>query len=566
MKEHNTPHYVLPDDFIIKLQKLSDNYEDRAGLYKFDLYLMFINKLPYQFTHFPKDKPVLIKYIDMQSQTISFKIWGKNKQGSSVLTELPNAQDLFDPLFKSNHVTTVNNSQLIPVESKKIQKEIFDMIRSHQGHAIQYKQSNSLSCFFGSKDLDMRFRQIRFIECMLEYYAPSLSEETAFESDERYAQYIQALRIIATLVLYQKYKIDGAYWLRSSKGSKLCQLLDDALQLDPEKNALDKLTSVYLFEEAYEAINTHALQYKNNEILNQKIPYEEWAQYKSFVFKEHQRLEEKSKTNFPITRVLVPVFSVPFEWTGIAIGVVLAGGLEQSTKLLSTKSSLISIVSGSMVKILGGGGVPGAILLAKPIVDNFTRGFCMASITWICGKSCKLAGSFVGLTAGLGLDAGYHFLRFFSNQLSHLFKKSSEKTQMSGFSLIDGTRYIQGMPCQIEDNTESSFNKTRNPPHEESISDNIISGNLQEAIDEYTEESSKQTVQFKVTQDGLILQVGEEERKIPWEETDPSLRQFFEQKFFNDDLDETAPLLKKIDDPVSQQDEDRVLVSHGSFN
>lgn len=376
----------------------------------------------------------------------------------------------------------------------------------------QAQQPNHISCFFGAKDVKTRHRQIDFVEKILNHLEQKLEEIDYRQPEqlERYIEeYIKNMRILLAVVLFVKNQINKPYW---PKIGDVSQFLKDALQESP-KNILDKETKAAAFLEAKQFIQTNPFDFsfkKKNEDPMKEI----WEEFKNFIKKSRQK--SKQGTQYPIAKLLIPVFKTPMELTGYTSGIIVGEVISKSTRLMGTRYSLTAAIGSGVCLVMGGGAKAGVILLAPTIAGKILDTFCGISLAWLLGKTFALMGTGIGLGIGMSLDLGWLFLSKGCQYLSKIFLENNNVPAITGFSLIDGSRFINGLACQISEHDELT----------------ILEKN-----------EDKKAISFEITPEGIIFKMSDEEQKVLWD---------------HEALKDLIPIKELILANISQQNKDHV--------
>ncbi|KTD11217.1 hypothetical protein [Legionella jamestowniensis] len=347
------------------------------------------------------------------------------------------------------------------------------------------KQPYRISRFFGAKDIKARNKQINLIEKWLDALATDLAVDKITESDiqrlikeelsenepgdeikqnltdlqslkERIEKYHTALCVLVTVCLSIKSQIDETYPVRSGENAVLEQLMHEAMgitstnYLDEETKACCLLaTKRYLLERGrFEVVNAQ---------LSQKFTEKQWDDFLHFVTKSCDALHGKDKTNFPITKVMMPLMGKPLELTGYTMGFLLGEMLGKSSKLLPVHYKLTAVLGSGLVMCMGPSAGLGASLLVPTYAGRILNTYCGVNLALVLGTAGNIAGQGLGLVAGFSADMGWKLIYKTGMLLAQLYSGHSNPENLNGILLVNGHRVINGVELKFVDmNTLSS--------------------------------------------------------------------------------------------------------------
>ncbi|ASQ45530.1 hypothetical protein [Legionella clemsonensis] len=348
------------------------------------------------------------------------------------------------------------------------------------------KQPYRISRFFGAKDIKARNKQISLIEKWLEalkgdlltdkitpeklqhFIKSELSKDEMEPGDtinktleespsvkELVAKYHTALCVLVTVCLSVKAQIDETYAVCSGENAVLEQLMYEAMgitstnYLDEETKACCLLaTKRYLLERGrFEAINAQ---------LSQKFTEKQWDDFLHFVTKSCNALHEKYLTNFPITKVMMPLMGKPLEFTGYTMGFLLGKMVGESSKLLPVHYKLTAVLGSGLVLLMGPSAGVGVSLLVPTYAGRILNTYCGVSLAWILGTAGNIAGQGLGLVTGLSADLGWKLVYKTGILLAQLYSGRSNPEHLNGILLANGHRVINGVELKFVDSSTLS--------------------------------------------------------------------------------------------------------------
>lgn len=294
------------------------------------------------------------------------------------------------------------------------------------------QQPYSWSLYFGAKDVDSRKKQILFIEQWLEIFQHCTFSE-ALNSKVAFEEYITALRVLMTVTFYIKYQIDGTYTFGFGSPTLLERLMQEAMGVS-SKNIIDDQTMASCLLTTKRFLATEGSFESVNGRLKTRISDEQWLHFVSFVTSQYKLLDEKLKTDYPITVVMMSAMEKPMELVGNATGYLAANVLVRSGAFQPVRYALTTMIGSGVFLLIGPTTNVGLMILVPTLSGQAIDFCCGASLAWLMGTALRWVGKGVGMGVGMPLDM--------SKKLAYktygLFKSTPEQdATVKGIVLLD---------------------------------------------------------------------------------------------------------------------------------
>jgi hypothetical protein len=299
---------------------------------------------------------------------------------------------------------------------------------------------------FGGTNVPARKEQIGLMEKMLIILKPNIFKEEDIKTNAELEANLTSARVILGTILFIRSQIGS-----SKRKSVLYRLLEDELGIT-DSNYLDEedqeicilaakrvITSEFFLEQANQALrDTEATP------LSEK----EWAEFKDFlVTNSAKRLITDPYANYPITNVTQKLFGAAGAYAGATVGMLSGEVISHSTKALSSKAQLTTLV-GSTLLVFRSAGPAGVALFAPAIAERLISAFCSISLAHILGTSMGIVGKGVGIGVGMPLDITYKLL-YATCSMVGTYVSSSSKPQISGLRIKDGMAVLRGIAIEV---------------------------------------------------------------------------------------------------------------------
>lgn len=310
-------------------------------------------------------------------------------------------------------------------------------------NAVQ--SSFSMPTLFGGTNVLMRKEQIAFMEKMLNILRPNIIKEEDIKTNEELEANLTSARVVLATVLYLQSQIGY-----SKRRSVLYRLLEDELGIT-STNYLDDEDEEMCILAAKRIITSESFVEHANASLRDAqaapITEKEWMDFKNFLLsKSPLKFTIDPYVNYPITNVAQKLFGAAGAYAGATVGMLSGEMLSGSTKALSAKTQLTTLV-GSTLLVFRSAGPAGVALFAPAIAIRLIGAFCSISLAHILGMSMGIVGKGVGIGVGMPLDISYKLLSATCNIVcAHAI--SPTKSLISGIRIYDGMAVINGIAIE----------------------------------------------------------------------------------------------------------------------
>ncbi|HAU1852463.1 TPA: type IV secretion protein Dot, partial [Legionella pneumophila] len=184
---------------------------------------------------------------------------------------------------------------------------------------------------------------------------------------------------------------------------------------------------------------------------------QEWSEFSKFVASVSiKKVSTNPYKDYPITSITQPMFGAAFSYTGATIGYLGGDVISQSSKAMSTKLQITTMV-GSTLLMLGTTGPMGVALFSQVIASKLVTAFFSISLAHVLGTTMGILGQGVGMGIGLPLDYAYRLLWKASATIINYYSNYPNTSQMTGIRIADGKSIINGIVIEY---TPSSDLKT----------------------------------------------------------------------------------------------------------
>lgn len=317
-------------------------------------------------------------------------------------------------------------------------------------------QPYAISLFFGAKDVDSRKKQILLIEQWVEVFRHS-SFTAALNSKEAFEDYITALHVLMTVTFYIKYQIDGTYTFGFGAPTLLERLMHEAMGVNP-KNVIDDQTLASCLSATKRFLATEGSFESVNARLKTRITDEQWLDFVGFVTTQYKLLDEKLKTEYPITVVMMSAMEKPMELVGNATGYLAANVLVKSSAFHPVRYALTTMIGSGVFLLIGPTTNVGLLLLVPTISGQAIDFCCGASLAWAMGTALKWVGKGVGMGVGIPLDMS----KKLAYKTYSLFESAPEQDPtLKGIVLTDGHPVVNGEDLSMDDFEDIDFEQLR---------------------------------------------------------------------------------------------------------
>ena len=352
-------------------------------------------------------------------------------------------------------------------------------------------QPCAVSIYFGAKDHKSRNRQINFIENCLLLLKNDLKPDLVFASEDEIQHHLKALRILITVCLYVLSDIGSKYTVQKGDKTILSQLLHEAMQDLPD-NLLDKSTRSLCLLETKEFFTPYTTAISTNRTFHTKFKEIEWPVFTEFLKTECSLLNEFVE-NFPVTSIMMPLFSNQFRIAGYSTGYVIGDMLGKSTTMLDARYKLTAAIGSGLYFVLRTSSPMGGVMLVAPtLAGKLLDTYCGVSMAWLFGSAMSIAGKGVGFGVGMTLDLAWKLLFNATSLISSAFQSGSRTPKITGFTLHDPHRIVDGIELKLTEEELQPMLGCIDAPQQKEI-------------------------YFEIQKEGIYLQIGEETAIIPWD-------------------------------------------------
>ncbi|MDI9818341.1 MULTISPECIES: hypothetical protein [unclassified Legionella] len=372
-------------------------------------------------------------------------------------------------------------------------------------------QPYAIRCFFGAKDVDSRNKQITFIEQWLNALHQELASEDFFSSETTQA-YVTALRLLMVVCFYTKFQIAATYKVRSGNSAILEQLIHEAMGVngvnlvDEETHACCLRTAKrYLTAEGrFEAINA-----------NLTPPFKEqwWHDFLNYIDTQCNLLDKKYVNDYPITKIMMPLFAKPMEFAGYTTGFLLGDMIGKSTKLFSTRYVLTAAIGSGLLLVMGPTASIGITVLAPTCAGRILDTFCGVSLAWLFGAAGNIVGQGLGFGVGMPIDMSWKLIYKTATLLASLYSNHRYPHKLNGLSLIDGHRIIDSVEFELMDM--------------ETLNDKLSLG------------YSACKIKFKVSEKELTVIANNQQETFSWDKNEQPYMEELKNLFATQELEKT---------------------------
>lgn len=294
-------------------------------------------------------------------------------------------------------------------------------------------QPSSIACFFGAKNIDLRRPQITFLESIFASQVTKLRTDLVFADGKQMQNHIEGLRIITAASLFIKEEIRKENIVLKS-GSDLNKVLDKLLALDKNPMDPDSELSCYLEAQKYVALTASF-----------HLVY--WEKFKLFLDKRCQTMNVGTQNPYPVTNKIMPIFSTLFKSIGRESGQRFAEACRRSEPLLSdARYSITAAITSSLYFVIRPGRLGlSLVLLAPTLAEIITHTVCTRTIAFLIENVISLSGQGAVFSITMTIDMILKILFHATQLLGQILEASKERPRLSGFTLTDGQRIVNGM-------------------------------------------------------------------------------------------------------------------------
>ncbi|HAZ7573883.1 type IV secretion protein Dot [Legionella sp. PATHC032] len=313
--------------------------------------------------------------------------------------------------------------------------------------------------FFGGTDVVSRDKQTKFIKKMILVLRANLAKEEEITSPEQWEANLTASRVVIAACLYIQSQISSP-----KSNSKLYNLINKDLGIT-DTNYLDDEDKEICFLAANRVINSSLSAFSDANAAIRKAnvkdlpPFteQEWSEFSKYVASVSiKKVSTNPYKDYPITSITQPMFGAAFSYTGATIGYLGGDVISQSSKAMSTKLQITTMV-GSTLLMLGTTGPMGVALFSQVIASKLVTAFFSISLAHVLGTTMGILGQGVGMGIGLPLDYAYRLLWKASATIINYYSNYPNTSQMTGIRIADGKSIINGIVIEY---TPSSDLKT----------------------------------------------------------------------------------------------------------
>lgn len=299
--------------------------------------------------------------------------------------------------------------------------------------------------FFGGTNVAARKDQIMFMEKMLLILQANILKEEDIKTNEEFIANWFSAKVALGAALYVMSQISS-----SKRKSVLYRLLEDELGIS-DSNYLDEEDQEECFLAAQRYVNSVGFLEQANSTLrdagNAPLTEKELADFKEFLAsKTKRKLSTDPYADYPITNVTQKLFGVAGAYAGATVGMLSGEVISNSTKALSTKAQLTTLV-GSTLLVFRSAGPAGVALFAPAIAERLISAFCSISLAHILGISMGIVGKGVGIGIGIPLDLAYKLL-YATCAMVGSYMTSTAKPLLTGIRIKDGMTIFSGIAIE----------------------------------------------------------------------------------------------------------------------
>ncbi|KGP64194.1 type IV secretion protein Dot [Legionella norrlandica] len=307
--------------------------------------------------------------------------------------------------------------------------------------------------FFGGTDVIARDKQTKFIKKMIVVLRANLAKEEEITTPEQWEANLTASRVVIAACLYIQLQISSP-----KNNSALYRLINKHLGIT-DLNYLDDEDKEMCFLAANRIINSSLSAFSDaNAALRKEnmkpFTEQEWSEFSKFVSNINiKKVSSNPYINYPITSITQPLFGAAFSYTGATIGYLGGDVISQSSKAMSTKLQITTMV-GSTLLMLGTTGPMGVALFSQVIASKLVTAFFSISLGHVLGTAMGILGQGVGIGVGMPLDLAYRLLWKTSAAIINYYSNYPNTSQMTGIRITDGKSVIGGIVIEYNPNSD----------------------------------------------------------------------------------------------------------------
>lgn len=309
---------------------------------------------------------------------------------------------------------------------------------------------------FGGTDVIARDKQTKFIKKMIVVLRANLAKEEEITTPEQWEANLTASRVVIAACLYVQSQISSP-----KNNSALYRLINKDLGIT-DTNYLDDEDKEICFLAANRVVNSSLSAFSDANAALRKAnmkPFteQEWSDFSKFVSSVSvKKVSTNPYSNYPVTSITQPLFGAAFSYTGATIGYLGGDVISQSSKTMSTKLQITTMV-GSSLLMLGTTGPMGVALFSQVIASKLVTAFFSISLAHVLGTTMGILGQGVGMGIGLPLDYAYRLIWKASATIMNYYSSYPNTSQMTGIRIADGKSIMNGIVIEY---TPSSDLKT----------------------------------------------------------------------------------------------------------
>ncbi len=284
----------------------------------------------------------------------------------------------------------------------------------------------------------------------------NLAKEEEITTPEQWEANLTASRVVIAACLYVQSQISSP-----KNNSALYRLINKDLGIT-DTNYLDDEDKEICFLAANRVVNSSLSAFSDANAALRKAnmkPFteQEWSDFSKFVSSVSvKKVSTNPYSNYPVTSITQPLFGAAFSYTGATIGYLGGDVISQSSKTMSTKLQITTMV-GSSLLMLGTTGPMGVALFSQVIASKLVTAFFSISLAHVLGTTMGILGQGVGMGIGLPLDYAYRLIWKASATIMNYYSSYPNTSQMTGIRIADGKSIMNGIVIEY---TPSSDLKT----------------------------------------------------------------------------------------------------------
>lgn len=290
------------------------------------------------------------------------------------------------------------------------------------------EKPSKFSAFFGSKNPTPRLKQIELLEAVAELKDP-------FDCQNDQEAYFDKYHLMVALAYITHQKIYSGNKV-CPVGSKLYELLHEALDLTDKENSLDQHTineCMYTLKKFGKTKLNRLIVSKGGKALTET----EWQEYKMLTNQHIKSVNEDEEST--LANSLSYVTGIVFKPVGWGIGFAFGKTIGKAGTSAPVKAAITTAIGSAFVFLgpITGGGMAAATLLARPHAEDAVEYAAGYGAAQILGNAFQKVGQGLGYVIGTGLDLAIDATKDVTGQAVGLLAPKEELNIKVGLDLVD---------------------------------------------------------------------------------------------------------------------------------